>query len=126
MGGSTRSFPEARHDGVAAWFDRELATSAIGLARRAAAQRLLGPGPGRLLDVGCGGGSHAVAFADDSWVVTDGPGVTKRGLRAKVGAVHITLGHLLTKFIDQSFELEVVEEPETREYLIMLALRWRR
>jgi ubiquinone/menaquinone biosynthesis C-methylase UbiE len=63
MDGGARSIPAARYDGVAAWFDRELATTAIGLAGRAMAQRLLGPGPERLLDVGCGGGSRAVMLA---------------------------------------------------------------
>ena len=32
--------------------------------------RLLGHGPGRLLDVGCGGGVHAAAFAGRGWNVT--------------------------------------------------------
>lgn len=32
--------------------------------------RLLGDGPGRLLDVGCGGGAHAVEFAEHGWSVT--------------------------------------------------------
>lgn len=32
--------------------------------------RLLGDGPGRLLDVGCGGGAHALAFAEHGWSVT--------------------------------------------------------
>ena len=218
----------ARYDGVAEWFDRELATSELGVAGRRIAQRLLGTGPGLLLDVGCGGGSHAVAFATDGWSVTgvdisddqlalarergvdvvkadactlpfdsrsfdaavsmwthtdvddfsqvvlevarvlrpggpfvylgvhpcfvgphsrfvegvgvpelhhgyreerrysDGPGVTTHGLRARVGATHLTLGHLLAAFLDAGLELETLEEPETRTYPIMLALRCRR
>lgn len=32
--------------------------------------RLLGDGPGRLLDVGCGGGAHAAAFAEHGWDVS--------------------------------------------------------
>ncbi len=32
--------------------------------------RLLGDGPGRLLDVGCGGGVHTAAFAARGWSVT--------------------------------------------------------
>lgn len=31
---------------------------------------MLGDGPGRLLDVGCGGGAHALAFAAQGWSVT--------------------------------------------------------
>jgi SAM-dependent methyltransferase len=57
----------ARYDGVAEWYDAELATSELGISSRAIALRLLGPGPGRLLDVGCGGGSHMVAFAEAGW-----------------------------------------------------------
>jgi SAM-dependent methyltransferase len=32
--------------------------------------RLLGDGPGRLLDVGCGGGAHAAEFAKHGWDVS--------------------------------------------------------
>ena len=32
--------------------------------------RLLGDGPGRLVDVGCGGGAHTAAFAARGWSVT--------------------------------------------------------
>ena len=32
--------------------------------------RLLGDGPGRLVDVGCGGGAHTAAFAARGWNVT--------------------------------------------------------
>lgn len=57
---------------------------------------------------------------------TDGPGVTEHRLRAKVSASHLTLGHLLAAFLDAGPELETCEEPETRAYPIMLALRCRR
>jgi ubiquinone/menaquinone biosynthesis C-methylase UbiE len=59
----------ARYDGVADWYDRELATAELGLASQRIALRLLGEGSGRLLDVGCGGGSFAVALADRGWSV---------------------------------------------------------
>ena len=32
--------------------------------------RLLGEGPGRLVDLGCGGGAHAVEFTEHGWTVT--------------------------------------------------------
>lgn len=59
-----------RYDGIAEWYDSEFATMGTGVSARKVALRLLGPGPGRLLDVGCGGGAHAVEFADRGWSVT--------------------------------------------------------
>ena len=61
---------EARYDSVAEWYDAELATSELGESARAIVLRFLGDGPGRLLDLGCGGGAHAAAFADHGWTVT--------------------------------------------------------
>ena len=61
---------EARYDGHADWYDREFATSELGIFGRETVIRLLGSGQGALLDVGCGGGSHAVAFAELGWTVT--------------------------------------------------------
>src|SRR5919206_307524 len=49
----------ARYDGIAEWYDRELADSELARSARAVVLRLLGDGPGRLLDVGCGGGVPA-------------------------------------------------------------------
>src|SRR3954447_12218789 len=57
----------ARYDDIAKWYDETMAVSELGLSGRAIVLRLLGPGPGRLLDVGCGGGSHMLAFAEAGW-----------------------------------------------------------
>ena len=61
---------EARYDAVAGWYDAEFATTELGLSARRIVLRLLGDGPGRLLDAGCGGGAHALAFAEHGWEVT--------------------------------------------------------
>ncbi len=218
---------EARYDDVAGWYDETLATSELGLAGRAVVQRLLGSGPGRLLDVGCGGGSHMLAFAEAGWTVsgvdlseaqlrlarergcdvvrgaaeelpfengtfdagvsmwthTDvddfaavlrevrrvlrpggifvylgvhpcfvgphsefvagegvpklypgyrragryehGPGISPAGLRAKVGAVHVTLGSFVQAFLDAGLELERFEEPGERDYPVPVVVRAR-
>jgi ubiquinone/menaquinone biosynthesis C-methylase UbiE len=60
----------ARYDGVADWYDRELATAELGRSSQRIVLRLLGDGSGRLLDVGCGGGSFALALAARGWRVT--------------------------------------------------------
>jgi len=60
----------ARYDGLADWYDAEFAQADSGGAARAIALRHLGEGPGRLLDLGCGGGAHAVSFRDAGWDVT--------------------------------------------------------
>jgi len=57
----------ARYDGYAKWYDRVNAEQAPHTTRLAA--RLLGDGPGRLLDVGCGGGIHDQVFAERGWSV---------------------------------------------------------
>jgi SAM-dependent methyltransferase len=56
-----------RYDGLADWYDREFAGPGIA---RETALRLLGCGPGKLLDVACGTGAHAAAFAEHAWTVT--------------------------------------------------------
>jgi SAM-dependent methyltransferase len=60
----------ARYDDVAEWYDAEFATNELGLSARRVVLQLLGDGPGRLLDVGCGGGAHAAAFVERDWTVT--------------------------------------------------------
>jgi ubiquinone/menaquinone biosynthesis C-methylase UbiE len=61
---------EARYDSIAEWYDAEFATAPIARSAREIVLRLLGDGPGQLLDVGCGGGAHAVVFAEHGWSVT--------------------------------------------------------
>lgn len=61
---------DARYDGHADWYDGEFATSELGLFGRRTVIELLGSGSGALVDLGCGGGSHAVAFAERGWRVT--------------------------------------------------------
>jgi SAM-dependent methyltransferase len=219
---------ETRYDGVAKWFDRELAASDLAAADRRTVARLLGPGRGHLLDVGCGTGTYARPLAELGWTVTgvdtsedmlrrarargadvlradaaalpfadatfdaavsawthtdvndfaavlrevarvlrpgarfvyigshpcfvgphsrfvaaegvpelhpgyrhtqryaDGPGISPRGLRAKVGATHMPLGPFLQAFLDVGFALERFEEPSEREYPHVVAGRWRR
>ena len=59
---------DARYDEVADWYDATLAgDSPFAAMPRETALRLLGTPAGRLLDVGCGGGSHTAAFAAAGW-----------------------------------------------------------
>ncbi|HVS85473.1 MAG TPA: methyltransferase domain-containing protein [Gaiellaceae bacterium] len=57
-----------RYDEVAEWYDATMAgDSHLAQLPRETALQLLGPPRGRLLDVGCGGGSHTAAFAAAGW-----------------------------------------------------------
>jgi len=82
---------KARYDGHADWFDA-IATSELGLFGRGTVIQLLGSGPGALVDVGCGGGSHAAAFAELGWSVT-GVDVSEDQLRlARARGIDARLG----------------------------------
>ena len=56
----------ARYDGLADWYEATLLGDPL---VPDTALRLLGAGPGRLLDVGCGTGFHTVRFAEAGWSV---------------------------------------------------------
>lgn len=59
---------DARYDDVAEWYDATLSgDSPLATMPRETALHLLGQPSGRLLDVGCGGGSHTTAFAAAGW-----------------------------------------------------------
>ena len=60
----------ARYDGVADWYDRELATGELGLSAQHVVLRILGEGSGELIDLGCGGGAFAATLAERGWTVT--------------------------------------------------------
>jgi SAM-dependent methyltransferase len=94
----------ARYDGLADWYDA-FATSEAGVGARRVAVRLLGPGNGRLLDVGCGGGAHAVAAAELGWQVT-GVDVSDDQLRlARARGVDVVLaGAEDLPFADGTFD----------------------
>jgi SAM-dependent methyltransferase len=218
----------ARYDGLAEWYDRDFLGD-FHEPGREAALRLLGTGPGKLLDIGCGTGAQTVAFSEAGWDVTgidasadmlrrarlrgleviqadaralpfedssfdaafslwthtdfddfagaiaeaarvlrrggpfvyvgahpcfvgphsrfvaakgvpalhegylregryalEAPGVGPDGLRAKVGAVHLTLGGFLHSFLDAGLTLERFEEVENHPYPGAVAVRWRR
>lgn len=58
----------ARYDGIAAWYDEQLAE--FTLAARDVIERLLGSGPGRCLDLCCGTGLHLPRLLELGWEVT--------------------------------------------------------
>jgi SAM-dependent methyltransferase len=102
------SVKAARYDGLAEWYDANFATSELGLVARATVVRLLGSGSGSLLDVGCGGGAHAIAFGELGWAVT-GIDVSEDQLRlARERGVDVVLGRAeALPFDDTSFDAAV-------------------
>jgi SAM-dependent methyltransferase len=98
----------AHYDGVADWYDRELATAELGLFSQRVVLRMLGQGTGRLLDVGCGSGAFAAALAERGWHVT-GVDISEDQLRLArsrgVDAVLADAGEL--PFADASFDAAV-------------------
>jgi SAM-dependent methyltransferase len=59
----------AHYDGIADWYDTEFLGDLHDLGRLAALE-LLGRGPGRLVDLGCGTGAQTSAFREAGWDVT--------------------------------------------------------
>jgi SAM-dependent methyltransferase len=63
---------EARYDGLADWYDEWAYGSQSAWVERvrACVRELLGTGPGRLLDLGCGGGAQIPLLQELEWTVT--------------------------------------------------------
>jgi len=60
--------PTARYDGQTAWYE-EIASAEAVLSARASAVQMLGSGPGRCLDLGCGTGRAIPALKAAGWTV---------------------------------------------------------
>jgi len=124
----------ARYDGLATWyvgFRPSLPEDELEALRR-----LLGRGPGRCLDIGCGTGVATAALADLGWSPHPGyrparryveaPGVANPdGLRARVGAVDLPLGQLLQTFPDAGLAIDGFEELGHADYPYVVAVRSR-
>lgn len=61
---------KARYDDIADWYEHELMGSPLDDVARDTLLRLLGDGPGRLLDVGCDTGVYTAAMSQRGWTVT--------------------------------------------------------
>jgi len=98
----------ARYDGIADWYDAEFATTELGQSARGIVLRLLGDGPGRLVDVGCGGGAHALTFAERGWSVT-GVDISRNQLElARTRGIEVVEADAAAlPFEDESFDAAV-------------------
>lgn len=59
----------ARYDGYADWYEGEFRSSRLEELQLEAVHRLLGDGPGTLLDIGCGTGVYTAAIEEWGWTV---------------------------------------------------------
>jgi SAM-dependent methyltransferase len=96
----------ARYDGWAEWYVENLGPLAGELTE--VIERLIGPGPGRCLDLGCGPGLHISTLLDLGWTVT-GVDISEDQLRLareRVGdAAELLLANALSlPFPDGSFD----------------------
>jgi SAM-dependent methyltransferase len=95
----------ARYDGIADWYDHEFRSPPSGDVRRETLLRILGDGPGRLLDVGCGTGVYTAMMSRYRWAAT-GIDVSEDMLRLArqrgLEVVHTDAADL--PFDDESFD----------------------
>jgi len=94
----------ARYDGVADWYEREFRSPPDDL-RRETLFRILGGGPGELLDVGCGTGAYTAMTSLHGWTAT-GIDVSEDMLRlARQRGVEVVRGDAAAlPFDDGSFD----------------------
>lgn len=100
---------DPRYDDVAEWYDATLSgDSPLAAMPRETAVRLLGTPAGRLLDIGCGGGSHTAAFVAAGWDAV-GIDVSEAQLRlARERGCDVVLGRAESlPFADASFDAAV-------------------
>jgi SAM-dependent methyltransferase len=103
--------PAVRYDGLAGWYDREVRRLQVTETATATLARLLGPGAGRCLDLGCGSGIALPALAGLGWRVV---GVDLSGDQLRMARKHVGASVALVKadaaelpFDDGSFEAVV-------------------
>jgi SAM-dependent methyltransferase len=104
--GYDRFVATSLYDGVADWYDQHFRPSA---AVTETVRRLVGPGPGAALDLGCGTGFHLLTLAELGWTVT-GVDVSEDQLRLardRAGEVAeiVQADATALPFADGSFEL---------------------
>ena len=98
--------PRPRYDGYADWYDANLAPYV-----EAAGQDLLslvGPGPGRCLDLGCGTGANLHRLTDAGWTVVgvdlSSDQLRRAGTRAPEGVDLVQADATALPFADSSFD----------------------
>lgn len=98
----------ARYDGLADWYDAEFNPTSLAGPAWELVTHLLGPGRGRLLDVGCGTGTFAAGLAQRGWDVTgvDISDDMLRRARSK-GVRVVTADATSLPFDDASFDAAV-------------------
>jgi SAM-dependent methyltransferase len=82
---ATRRLP-TRYDGLAGWYDREVRRLGLTATATGALARLLGPGAGGCLDLGCGSGIAVPVLAGLGWRVV--------GVDLSVDQLHMARRHV--------------------------------
>jgi SAM-dependent methyltransferase len=104
----------ARYDGLADWYDAHLGD--FTKSASALLLELIGPGPGRCLEIGCGGGIHLPALAEAGWSVVgvDVSSDQLRVARRRMPAAELILADATALPLpDRSFEAVVAAFVET-------------